>query len=75
MFSVEFYEEALSLLYELTCKEVTPELWGVLELIYEVMEKYKFILRKDNYFYFNSTSLLHFFHRFSNEMVPIILWI
>lgn len=36
MYVVEFYEEALSLLYELTCKEITPELWKVLEIIYEV---------------------------------------
>jgi len=35
----EFYEEALSLLYELTCKEITPDLWAVLEILYEVIMK------------------------------------
>lgn len=33
---LEFFEEALSLIYELTCKEIPVELWKVLELIYEV---------------------------------------
>lgn len=32
----EFYEEALSLLYELTCREITPDIWAVLEVLYEV---------------------------------------
>lgn len=36
---VEFFEEALSLIYELTCKEIPVELWKVLELIYEIFQK------------------------------------
>ncbi|XP_063236920.1 importin-7 [Bacillus rossius redtenbacheri] len=36
---VEFYEEALSLVYELTSKTVSPDMWKVLELIYQVFQK------------------------------------
>ncbi|XKL59631.1 hypothetical protein PGB90_000647 [Kerria lacca] len=36
---MEFYEEALSLMYELTCKEITVELWTVLEILYEVFQR------------------------------------
>ena len=36
---MEFYEEALSLVYDLTCKKISPDLWKVLEMIYQVFEK------------------------------------
>lgn len=36
---MEFYEEALSLLYELTSKEIAPELWAVLEILCEVFQR------------------------------------
>jgi len=32
----EFYEEALSLVYDLTSKSISPEMWHVLELMYKV---------------------------------------
>lgn len=32
----EFYEEALSLVYDLTSKKISPEMWQVLELMYKV---------------------------------------
>lgn len=32
----EFYEEALSLVYALTSKTISPEMWQVLELMYKV---------------------------------------
>jgi hypothetical protein len=32
----EFYEEALSLVYDLTSKTISPDMWKVLELIYQV---------------------------------------
>jgi len=37
--AMEFYEEALSLVYDLTCKKISPDLWKVLEMIYQVFEK------------------------------------
>lgn len=33
----EFYEEALSLVYNLTCKKISPEMWAVLGDMYEVI--------------------------------------
>jgi hypothetical protein len=35
-FIAEFYEEALSLVYDLTSKTISPDMWKVLELIYQV---------------------------------------
>ena len=35
-FVAEFYEEALSLVYDLTSKAISPEMWKVLELMYQV---------------------------------------
>lgn len=35
----EFYEEAFSLVYDLTAKAITPEMWQMLELIYQVFKK------------------------------------
>jgi hypothetical protein len=32
----EFYEEALSLVYDLTSKSISPDMWKVLELMYQV---------------------------------------
>jgi hypothetical protein len=36
LFIAEFYEEALSLVYDLTSKNISPDMWKVLELIYQV---------------------------------------
>ena len=33
---MEFYEEALSLVFDLTTKKISPDLWKVLEMIYQV---------------------------------------
>lgn len=35
----EFYEEAFSLVYDLTMKAVTPDMWKMLELIYQLFQK------------------------------------
>lgn len=35
---MEFYEEALSLVYDLTSKAISPEMWKVLELMYQVFQ-------------------------------------
>ncbi|XP_055706961.1 importin-7 isoform X2 [Phlebotomus papatasi] len=42
---IEFYEEACSLVYDLTAKVITPDMWQMLELIYQVFQK-------DGYDYF-----------------------
>jgi len=36
---MEFYEEALSLVYDLTSKSISSDMWKVFELIYQVFEK------------------------------------
>lgn len=33
---MEFYEEALSLVFDLTSKKISADLWKVLEIIYQV---------------------------------------
>lgn len=33
---MDYYEEVLSLLYSVTCSQVSPEMWKALGLIYEV---------------------------------------
>jgi len=35
----EFYEEAFSLVYDLTSKNISPDMWKLLELIYQLFEK------------------------------------
>jgi hypothetical protein len=40
---MEFYEEALSLVFDLTSKKISADLWKVLEMIYQV-RCYKFPL-------------------------------
>lgn len=35
----EFYEEVLSLIYDLTCKHISPDMWRVFELLYQVFMK------------------------------------
>ena len=41
----EFYEETFSLVYDLTAKTISPDMWQMLELIYQVF-------KKDGYDYF-----------------------
>lgn len=36
---IEFYEETFSLVYDLTSKTISPEMWQMLELIYQVFKK------------------------------------
>lgn len=38
-FSIEFYEEALSLVYDLTGKTISEDMWKVLELMYQLFQK------------------------------------
>ena len=46
---MEFYEEALSLVYDLTSKKISADLWKVLEMIYQVRsyKVYKFLVGAD----------------------------
>lgn len=41
----DFYEEMLSLVYSLTCSQVTPKMWEAFPIIYE-------LFKKDNVDYF-----------------------
>ena len=34
--AMEYYEEAFSLVFDLTSKKISPDLWKVLEMIYQV---------------------------------------
>lgn len=34
---MEFYEEALSLVFDLTSKKISADLWKVLEMLYQVI--------------------------------------
>lgn len=38
-FSSEFYEEILSLAHSLTCQQVSPQMWQLLPLVYEVFQQ------------------------------------
>lgn len=41
----EFYEEVLALIYDLTSKQISPDMWKVFELLYQVSSLY-FLSRK-----------------------------
>ena len=55
---MEFYEEALSLVFDLTSKKISADLWKVLEMIYQVRYYKLFIF----YFLMNQ-----YFIRFSKK--------
>lgn len=38
LFSVEFYEEILSLAFGLTCQTISPQMWQLLGVLYEVFQ-------------------------------------
>lgn len=38
-FFLEFYEEILSLAHSLTCQQVSPQMWQLLPLVYEVFQQ------------------------------------
>lgn len=39
LFLTEFYEEILSLAHSLTCQQVSPQMWQLLPLVYEVFQQ------------------------------------
>lgn len=62
--SVEFYEETFSLVYDLTSKSITPDMWQMLELIYQVF-------KKDGYDYF--LDLMPALHNYVTVDTPAFL--
>lgn len=47
----EFYEEILSLAHSLTCQQVSPQMWQLLPLVYEVFQQ-------DGFDYFTGMCIL-----------------
>ncbi|GFG30315.1 hypothetical protein Cfor_02128 [Coptotermes formosanus] len=61
---MEFYEEALSLVYDLTSKNISSDMWKVLELIYQVFQK-------DGFDYF--TDMMPALHNYVTVDTPVFL--
>ncbi len=51
----EFYEEILSLAHSLTCQQVSPQMWQLLPLVYEVFQQDGF-----DYFTGNAEASIYF---------------
>ncbi|XP_063986834.1 importin-7 isoform X2 [Diachasmimorpha longicaudata] len=61
---IEFYEEALSLVYDLTGKTISEDMWKVLELIYQLFQK-------DGFDYF--TDMMPALHNYITVDTPAFL--
>nr|BAN20938.1 importin 7 [Riptortus pedestris] len=61
---MEFYEEALSLVYDLTTKSISPDMWKVFEIMYQVFEK-------DGFDYF--TDMMPALHNYVTVDTPAFL--
>ncbi|OXU20007.1 hypothetical protein TSAR_005120 [Trichomalopsis sarcophagae] len=61
---MEFYEEALSLVYDLTGKAISEDMWKVLELMYELFQK-------DGFDYF--TDMMPALHNYITVDTPAFL--
>ncbi|KAH0951493.1 hypothetical protein HN011_002965 [Eciton burchellii] len=61
---MEFYEEALSLVYDLTGKVISENMWKILELIYQLFEK-------DGFDYF--TDMMPALHNYITVDTPVFL--
>lgn len=74
----EFYEEILSLAYSLTCQMISPQMWQLLGVLYEVFQQDCF-----EYFAGISTSILLMFQVFGNSspepalqrLLPCSIWV
>lgn len=64
LFSLEFYEEALSLVYDLTSKSISEDMWKVLELMYQLFQK-------DGFDYF--TDMMPALHNYITVDTPAFL--
>lgn len=81
--NLEFYEEILSLAHSLTCQQVSPQMWQLLPLVYEVFQQDGFDYFTGNalpvsgiyrYFYPNMERI-RFVLRFScylSDMMPLL---
>lgn len=58
----EFYEEILSLAYSLTCQMISPQMWQLLGVLYEVFQQDCF-----EYFAGIATCILLMFQLFGNS--------
>ena len=58
----EFYEETFSLVYDLTSKTISPDMWQMLELIYQVS-----VLFEDSYWFRVLQFLFHCFQVFKKD--------
>lgn len=47
----EFYEEILSLAHSLTCQQVSPQMWQLLPMVYEVFQQDGFDYFTGKYLY------------------------
>uniref|UniRef100_A0A0C9RDD3 Ipo7_0 protein n=1 Tax=Fopius arisanus TaxID=64838 RepID=A0A0C9RDD3_9HYME len=62
---IEFYEEALSLVYDLTGKSISEDMWKVLELMYQLFQQ------KDGFDYF--TDMMPALHNYITVDTPAFL--
>ena len=46
---MEFYEEAFSLVFDLTSKKISPDLWKVLEMMYQVSSFFVFCWKMNKF--------------------------
>jgi len=61
--SAEFYEEILSLAHSLTCQQVSPQMWQLLPLVYEVFQQ-------DGFDYFTGTAFLSERFPLDHRIIP-----
>lgn len=52
LFLIEFYEEAMSLIYNLSSNSISPDMWKVFELMYQTFLKDGFDFFTGNFSYF-----------------------
>ena len=45
---MDYYEEVLSLLYSVTCTQISEPVWHALHLIYEVLTQLQFLICSTN---------------------------
>uniref|UniRef100_A0A8C5F3X9 Importin 7 n=1 Tax=Gadus morhua TaxID=8049 RepID=A0A8C5F3X9_GADMO len=62
---LEFYEEILSLAHSLTCQQVSPQMWQLLPLVYEVFQQ-------DGFDYFTGAGNSDLLHPRLTDMMPLL---
>uniref|UniRef100_A0A8C5F3T1 Importin 7 n=1 Tax=Gadus morhua TaxID=8049 RepID=A0A8C5F3T1_GADMO len=61
----QFYEEILSLAHSLTCQQVSPQMWQLLPLVYEVFQQ-------DGFDYFTGAGNSDLLHPRLTDMMPLL---